>query len=149
MKVPVSFEAFQATLNSKGFSAAKQSECVFFTRVEGKGKVELNTKGTFIVGSQSSLHHDIVTHCNDAGWETVSFAKAWTNLKIKRLDSLDEIGVLDQFLQLITHLQGMKVARKSTPKKSAEVVQLKPAGTDEVKAKNLQLIKMVARRNKK
>lgn len=149
MRVPVSFEAFEATLNSKGFKATKQSECVFFTRVEGKGRVEINTKGMFTVGAGTSLLNEITAHCNDAGWETHGTAKAWAYLKIKDLGSLDEAGVLSQFLELISHVQGMTVTRKSTPKKSAEVVQLKPAATDDVKSKNLELIRLAARKNKK
>jgi hypothetical protein len=149
MKVPVSFEAFQATLSSKGLPATKQSECVFFTRVEGKGRVEINTKGMFTVGAGTSLLNEITAHCNDAGWETHGTAKAWAYLKIKDLDTLDEAGVLSQFLELISHVQGMTTSRKATPKKSAEVVQLKPVATDDVKAKNLEMIKMAARRNKK
>jgi len=149
MKVPVSFEAFQATLTAKGLPATKQSECVYFTRVEGKGRVEINTKGMFTVGAGTSLIDDIAHWCDSEGWTVKGRAKAWVYLTIKDLDSLDEAGVLDQFLQLITHIRAMPVARKTAPKKTAEVVQLKPAATDDVKAKNLELIRLAARKNKK
>jgi hypothetical protein len=143
MKVELTFEAFSEALNITSYKAEKQSECVFFIKVAGLGKVELNTKGTFIVGSQSSRMDEIVSHCHSAGWETVSFAKAWTNLQIK-----SPADVMKEYISLVRHIESLPPKGKVS-KKSAEVVQLKPVATDGVKAKNLEMIRLAARKNKK
>jgi len=145
MKVNLPFEHFEAQLNSIGFKATKQSEVVFVTRVEGKGRVEINLKGMFTVGAGSSQMTEIVDHCNSGGWETQGSAKAWTYLKIKSGEGDD---VMAEFISLIRHIEGLQLKGKVS-KRSAEVVQLKPVATDDVKAKNLEMIRLAARKNKK
>jgi len=145
MKVNLPFESFEAQLNNIGFKATKQSEVVFVTRVEGKGRVEINLKGMFTVGAGSSQMREIVDHCNSGGWETQGSAKAWTYLKIKSGEGAD---VMAEFISLIRHIETLKLKGKAS-KKSAEVVQLKPVATDSVKAKNLEMIRLAARKNKK
>ena len=146
MKVNLSFEAFEAALNNVGFKSTKQSEVVFVTRVEGKGRVEINLKGMFTVGAGSSQMSEIVDHCNAGGWETMGSAKARTYLKIK--SGANEDDIMGEFISLVRHIETLQLKGRVS-KKSADVVQLKPVATDDVKAKNLEMIRLAARKNKK
>jgi hypothetical protein len=152
--INLSFESFEQALNQSGtgLKAYEQSKVVYFVKVAGRGKVELNLKsGTILVGSGASeaTRDEVTEAAVKAGFKLVKRTKGWS---VFAAEPNGESAV-DNFLKMygvvastmpvktvklstLTKRAGQEFARKKTVEAAAQAKL--------VKAKNLETIKAVA-----